>query len=193
MSRMTVEPSPESRRALVRVSDVDRTRVLTELQQAGLEGRLTGEELEHRIAAVHASRTFADLDALVVDLPGDSRPEELVLRSGTGSIKRVGQWSVPRRIRVVTGTGSVRLDFTRADMRHDEVEIDLEVGTGGVRVIVPDGSSADVDQVSTGTGSVGSKVPQLRGGGGPHFRLRGHIGTGSAKVRYRRRWFRRRR
>ncbi len=50
---MTTEPEY----ATLRVSDVDRGQALARLQQAQLEGRLTGEELEERIAKVEESRT----------------------------------------------------------------------------------------------------------------------------------------
>jgi len=61
-----------ARRAILRASDADREQVAERLRQATAEGRLTAEELEERLEAVFAARTYGDLDPHVADLPGDS-------------------------------------------------------------------------------------------------------------------------
>lgn len=53
----------------IRVSDADRERVVEELHEHTVAGRLTSEEYEERLEAVYAARTRADLDALRTDLP----------------------------------------------------------------------------------------------------------------------------
>jgi hypothetical protein len=59
-----VTPAPTER-----VSDDDREAVIEELRHHMLKGRLITEEFEERVAAVHAAKTGADLDAITVDLP----------------------------------------------------------------------------------------------------------------------------
>ncbi len=54
---------------LLRASDSDREEVADRLRRATSEGRLTGDELEERLEALYAARTYGDLDALVADLP----------------------------------------------------------------------------------------------------------------------------
>jgi hypothetical protein len=57
----------------IRASDSDRDQVAERLRVATVEGRLSADELEARLDALHASRTYGELDALVADLPV-SRP-----------------------------------------------------------------------------------------------------------------------
>jgi hypothetical protein len=61
-----------SRRATLRASDADRERVAEQLRHATAEGRLSPDELEERLEAVFAARTYGDLDKQVVDLPGQT-------------------------------------------------------------------------------------------------------------------------
>ena len=191
---MTIEPVPE-RQPTLRVGDIERARTITDLQQAGLEGRLEPAELDERIARAQAARTETELAALLTDLPATTTPappeRTVELRTGTGSIKRRGAWSVPRQLRVVTGTGGVRLDFTEADIPYQQIDIELRVGTGSIRLVLPPGATANIDEVHTGTGSVRSRVPGRASEAGPHFRVSGGTATGSVRVLYKRRWFRR--
>ncbi|WP_305787246.1 DUF1707 SHOCT-like domain-containing protein [Symbioplanes lichenis] len=66
----------------VRVSDADRNSVIVRLQDATAEGRLSLDELDDRIAAALAARTWADLDPLVGDLPAAPEPEAELEESG---------------------------------------------------------------------------------------------------------------
>lgn len=59
-------------RATLRASDADREQVAERLRQATAEGRLVAEELEERLEAVFAARTYGELDAVVADLPGQT-------------------------------------------------------------------------------------------------------------------------
>jgi hypothetical protein len=81
------------RRALLRASDADRERVAERLRAAALEGRLTDEELEERLAATYRSRTYGELDTLLGDLPTPpvplprrSAPPARVRRSGATAL-----------------------------------------------------------------------------------------------------------
>ena len=57
------------RRSALRASDADREQVAERLRTAAGEGRLLAEELEHRLEASFAARTYGELDAIVSDLP----------------------------------------------------------------------------------------------------------------------------
>ena len=59
---MQVEPSH-------RASDADREQVAGRLRHAMAEGRLGGDELEERLEALYAARTYGELDALLLDIP----------------------------------------------------------------------------------------------------------------------------
>jgi hypothetical protein len=61
-----------SRRATLRASDADRERIAERLRHATGEGRLSADELEERLEAVFAARTYGELDAVVADLPGET-------------------------------------------------------------------------------------------------------------------------
>jgi hypothetical protein len=52
-----------------RASDSDREQVADRLHHAMAEGRLSDDELEQRLGALYAARTYGELDALVADLP----------------------------------------------------------------------------------------------------------------------------
>lgn len=53
----------------IRASDADRERVVEELHEHTVDGRLTAEELDERLGAAYAAKTKAELDALKADLP----------------------------------------------------------------------------------------------------------------------------
>jgi hypothetical protein len=53
----------------LRASDADREQAVARLRHATAEGRLTAQELEERLEALFAARTYGELDALLADLP----------------------------------------------------------------------------------------------------------------------------
>ncbi len=83
-----------ARRATLRTSDTEREQVAERLRQAAGEGRILAHELEERLEAVFASRTYGELDAVVADLP----------RSGPSSRRRphgVVSWQTALLLAVV--------------------------------------------------------------------------------------------
>jgi hypothetical protein len=56
-------------RSRLRASDADREQVAEVLKTAFVQGRLTMDEFALRVARAHASRTYADLDALTAGIP----------------------------------------------------------------------------------------------------------------------------
>ena len=55
--------------ASLRASDSDREKAAERLHHAMAEGRLSGDELEQRLEALYAARTYGELDALLADIP----------------------------------------------------------------------------------------------------------------------------
>ena len=53
----------------LRASDSDREQVAERLRHATAEGRLSADELDQRLEALYATRTYGELDALLADLP----------------------------------------------------------------------------------------------------------------------------
>jgi hypothetical protein len=84
----------------VRASDDDRDRVLRELRERAVEGRLSHETFERRVDSALRARSHAELTALVSDLPPASR----LVRGLTGAITSLSSvtarieaaWRAPR-------------------------------------------------------------------------------------------------
>src|SRR4051812_10393750 len=55
--------------ARLRISDAERHQVAEILREAAGEGRLDLDELEQRLEATYAARTYADLVPITLDLP----------------------------------------------------------------------------------------------------------------------------
>lgn len=72
----------------IRVSDAERERLVEELQEHTVAGRLTAEELDERSGAVYAARTRADLDALRTDLPVSTVAARLALVERKSHLRR---------------------------------------------------------------------------------------------------------
>lgn len=62
-------PTPGTPR--VRASDAEREQVVTAVQNAGADGRLTLDEVEERLTAVYGTRYRDELAQYTTDLPGE--------------------------------------------------------------------------------------------------------------------------
>jgi hypothetical protein len=83
------------RRGRLRASHADREQVIDTLKDAYVQDRLTKDEFDDRVGHALASRTHADLAALIADLPAEplavrpprrpvpARPENRAVRNGT--------------------------------------------------------------------------------------------------------------
>jgi hypothetical protein len=177
----------------IRISDADRERAAARLNQALAEGRITVSELEERLVVVYAARYEVDLVPPLADLPGaavsavPSTPSgpPVVLRAGMSTIKRTGDWDVPARMRLQSTMGTIVLDFCDTTIHHPVVEIEVDVGAGSIRLLLPDDATANVDDVVSGMGTVKSKVPSRPRPGAVHFVVHGRTGMGSVTVRRR--------
>jgi hypothetical protein len=63
------EPSPPPTEPALRASDADRERLVDELEQHAIDGRLTTDEFEERTGRAYAATTMGELEALRRDLP----------------------------------------------------------------------------------------------------------------------------
>ncbi len=90
----------------LRASDADRERTVAALRDHFAVGRLSNGELAERIAGAYDSKTLAELDGLMLDLPsGESTPPDALTHRGVP----------PRRTRTKAGRAlatSVRIDAT---------------------------------------------------------------------------------
>jgi hypothetical protein len=191
------QPSPAEPRG-IRISDADRERAAERLHQALAEGRITLSELEERLEAVYGAKYEADLRPPLADLPGaeavvaQSAPPAIpsdappvVLRAGMSTIKRSGTWDVPPRLRLQSAMGSVVLDFCDTAIPHPVVDIEVDLGAGSAKLLVPDESTANIDGVVASMGTVKSNLPSVPRPGVPHFVVHGRTGMGSLTVRRR--------
>lgn len=166
------------------------------MHTALVEGRITVSELEERLDVVYAARYETDLHPPLADLPSDGPQVAVtpaiappVLKAGMSSIKRAGPWQVPARIRVLSGVGSVLLDFCDAENPSPVVEVELEMGAGSAKLLVPDDATVNVDNLVPVMGSVRSAVPSTQQAGHPYFVVHGRTAMGSVLVRRRRYFF----
>jgi class 3 adenylate cyclase len=175
-------------------SHADRDRVIEVLQAAAADGRLSPEDFEERLGTALSARTRGDLEPLLADLIMAATPEarDLVrIDLGSGSANRDGSWVVPRRLEINVGSGSVRLDFRQAVVSVPELQINVRIASGTLKLVTRPGIIVDADEVTVNSGSVkvvpppGPDVPvELR------VSISGWIGSGSLSARppRRRRW-----
>ena len=175
----------------LRASHEDRDRVVEELRMAAGDGRLTAEELDHRLEVALTARTYGELTALTKDLPAGSglattaEPKDLIrIDTHSGSARRDGHWVVPKRMEIRATSGSVRLDFTEAVITQPVLRIDVEVTSGSLTLITKPGIVVDADDVSIRSGRV--KVPPPEGPEVPallSIHVAGEVGSGTITAR----------
>lgn len=178
----------------LRASDADRERVAQELHRAAGEGRLTLDELQERLDAAYAARTYGELEPIVADLPGATAPTrpsprydpdgddtKVLLGIWSGPARR-GDWLVPRTQVAVAFMGGVVLDLRHARFAADEVTIQAYAVMGGIEILVPE----DLDVRVEGFGLMGGFDDGASGPGdgtGPRVRVTGFAFWGGVDVR----------
>jgi hypothetical protein len=178
----------------LRVSDSEREHVLSLLLRAMERGMITTGELEERSAAVATARTRRELNSLVADLAtsrdlgrncpeAPRRSETVELRGWLSSVKRKGEWQVPRKLVLTKRLASVELDFTKTRIDHPEIEIELDVIAGSVEIRLPENASVSVDDVQVILGSIEDHRRSPLPAGQPHVILTGTLRCGSLEVR----------
>lgn len=195
----------------LRISDDDRHRVAEVLRTAAGEGRIDLGELDERLEATYAAKTYADLVPITMDLPvpgvdpGQAvAPDQTPARrpaqqpsvpgpSHTGSFavmsetKRTGFWTVQDGHSAFALMGSVVLDLREATFAQRDVTINASAVMGEVKVVV----GATTNVVVDGFGVMGefneqrAKVTAAPSPDRPVVRLRGFALMGSVHVQRR--------
>ncbi|MFI0348996.1 DUF1707 domain-containing protein [Actinomadura sp. 9N407] len=170
-------PKPQEMRA----SDTDRDQVAHILRDAAGDGRLTLEELDDRLSAVYAAKTYAELAPLTRDLPvpgtvtpapsfspatgGADAPSWKTGVAIMAEFQRQGVWTVPEKFTAFAFWGGGKIDLREARFATGEVRIRAFAIMGGIDVIAPDDMTVHVkgigimggfDQRASGPGEPGS-------------------------------------
>lgn len=178
------------------VNASDKTKVLTLLDAALAEGRITPAEHAERTQAANQAQTFDDLVPLTRDLvvvPGpaatptwssapvgpDTGPEMIVaIFSGAA---RKGVWQPRRNLSVLTLFGGAELDLTQAVFTDNVCEINVFCLFGGIEITVPDGTTVRNECVAVFGGSDTKTMPPAPSA--PTVIVKGFIGFGGVEVR----------
>ncbi len=139
----------------LRISDADRNKVAEVLRQAAGDGRIDFDELDERLDATFAAKTYADLVPITVDLPAHPHPSQSpaplspASRSNVpsttshetswvvmGERKRQGAWLVPHEHTAFALMGSVVLDLREATFASNYITINANAIMGEVRVLI---------------------------------------------------------
>jgi hypothetical protein len=193
---MPEQQHPRDPRSL-RASDAAREQVVELLRRAMSRGMLEPGEYGERCGRAQAAKTRRELDEVTADLPcsaspdsedpASSRPagpEDVVeWRGALSSLKRGGDWRVPRKLVLRRRLGSVELDFTDAQIAYPVVEVELDIAGGSVELRLPDGAGAAIDDVAITLGRVEDHRKNATHTGKPHFLTTGDIRWGSLELR----------
>lgn len=188
-----LEPDP----ARLRISDADRHRVAEILREAAGEGRLELDELDERLEATYAARTYADLVPLTVDLPVARPAQAPVPRPGATAatrydssfavmtgVDRKGVWEVGSTHTALSVMGGIDIDLREAVFTSPEVVITANTLMGGIDVIV----NAHTRVIVEGVGIMGAfeqsrdKVEPQVTAESPVVRVRGVAIMGAVSV-----------
>jgi hypothetical protein len=186
---------PLESRPELRISDADRHRVAEILREAAGDGRIDLAELDERLDATYAARTYADLVPITSDLPatragastapvvpsaGMPVERHLAILSG---FERRGVWTVPAEMRIVAVMGGAQLDMRDATFAAREVVVTVHAVMGGVEIVV----GPDVDVVMEGSAVMGghsgpSQRHAVITADSPRLRVRGFAFWGGVSV-----------
>jgi len=148
----------------LRISDEDRHQVAEVLRLAAGEGRIDLDELDERLGATYAAKTYGDLVPITMDLPvagsgpaavppsrpaGPSTPAvgPSTSFSMMSECKRQGVWEVPERHVAIAVMGEVTLDLREARFAGREVGIDACAVMASIYIVVNSSTRVVVDGV----------------------------------------------
>jgi hypothetical protein len=141
------------------------------------------DELDERLDAVYAAKTYAELEPITHDLPdagathvpvpSPAAPRDPARFGGVptssgavailGGFTRKGDWVVPKEFTAFMFMGGGEIDLRDARFSEREVTIHIVAIMGGCEVIVPDDATVYV----TGIGILGAFEHSESGGGSP--------------------------
>lgn len=197
------EPDPSQ----LRISDTERHAVAEVLRQAAGEGRLDLDELDERLEAAYAAKTYGDLVPLTRDLPAGAQlpvvrsaavPAEpassaaaspaaarhdvsLAIMSGQS---RKGVWEIGASHQALAVMGGVVIDLRRARFAQPQVTVVANSIMGSIDVVVNAHTRISVEGLAVmGSYEEGRhKVEPQVGAGSPLVRVRGVALMGSVTV-----------
>ena len=183
--------------SLMRVSDSDREQAAAVLREAAGHGRITMDELDERLELAYAAKTYADLAAVIRDLPAPAptpgpgpamagriggTPRSTFSIAIMSGAQRMGRWVVPRTYVGVAVMGGIELDLRDAQFSEPEVTIHAYTLMGGIEITVPEDIDVDVSGIAFMGGfdhnASGPGVP-----GAPRVRVIGFALMGGVDVK----------
>jgi Domain of unknown function (DUF1707)/Cell wall-active antibiotics response 4TMS YvqF len=197
---MSTPAVPEPRN--LRASDADRERTAEILREAAGDGRLTMDELDERLDAVYAAKTYAELEPITHDLPESGsgyapvpaaaasvnparfggEPTSHTAVAILGGFSRKGDWVVPKDFNAFCFMGGGEIDLREAKFAEREVAIHIVAIMGGCEIIVPEDATVRV----TGVGIMGAFDHSNAGAdtpGGPVITINGFAIMGGVDVK----------
>ncbi len=128
----------------MRISDADRNKVAEILREAAGDGRIDLTELDERLDATYAAKTYAELVPITHDLApamttnaaavsGVERERAVAIMGG---VDRRGIWTVPESFTVFCLMGGADLDLRQARFSAPEVTLTINTFMGGATIIV---------------------------------------------------------
>jgi Domain of unknown function (DUF1707) len=198
------QPSGDSDRKNLRASDQDRQSVAEVLRDAAGDGRLSMNELDERLDAVYAAKTYADLEPIIRDLPHPAiAPDTAAVQASPsggaverfggkptsnsaiavmGGFSRKGAWVVPAHFTAVAIMAGGELDLRDAKFSERVVNIHATAIMGGIGIIVPDDAEVQVSGIGVmGAFEHGPTGPGQPGG--PVIHINGLAFWGAVDVR----------
>jgi len=158
----------------LRISDEDRHRVADILREAAGDGRIDFVELDERLEATYAAKTYADLVPITLDLPasvpertgpagppavaGPARARHVAIMGG---LDRRGAWVVPAQMTVLAVMGGANLDMREAQFAAREVVLTVNAFMGGADIVVGPSTNVVMEGIGIMGGYAGpsSRVP----------------------------------
>lgn len=130
-----------------------RDEAIARLGEHYARNHLETADYERRVEQAERATTTAELDAALAGLPS-LNDTALVPRERSGQLTTTvqallssathrGRWKVPSRVVVNATLGAVELDLVEAEIAG-EVEIEVKVLLGSVRIVVPEDLAVDV-------------------------------------------------
>lgn len=194
----------------LRIGDKERHAVADVLREAAAEGRIDLEELEERLEATYAAKTYADLVPITADLPAHrpgtgqpghpghavqprQAPSPPVPASAYSSsfavmseTKRAGVWEVGSTHTAFALMGSVVLDLRHARFTSPHITITANTLMGGIDIIVNPFTHVVVDGVGVMgdfSEKVSRRVPPQVGPDSPVVVVKGVAVMGAVTVK----------
>jgi DUF1707 SHOCT-like domain/Cell wall-active antibiotics response LiaF, C-terminal len=172
----------------LRASDSDRDRIAEVLRDAAGEGRLGMDELDDRLSAVYAAKTYGELEPIVQDLPNarsanapaaeparyqfGGTPSSASAIAIMGGFSRKGEWVVPATFTALTIMGGGEIDLREARFAEHVTTIHATAIMGGIAIIVPEDADVRVNGIglmgafehgATGVGKPGAPTIHING------------------------------